>query len=268
MVGFHKEATEKSGPLVKVRNALVMLFLPVLVIALWQYASTTGLVRATLFPAPTTLVQTFVNLVASGVLLDSLAISFQRVGLGFLIGTGAGLVVGFIVGLFPMADRALTVFTSVLRPIPVIALIPVFIVIFGIGEVTNVAIITIGAFWSTMLNTTSGIRECDDKLLELAYAYRISSVRTVFQIILPGAVASIITGVRLGLGTAWMGVVAAEMIGASSGVGYMIMYARELAQTDRLYVYVLLIGLIGLALDRILLVVQRKLTRKFKGQVD
>ena len=268
MVGFHKEGTVETGPLVKVRNFLVAIALPVILIALWQYASTNGIVRPTLFPAPTTLAGTFVDLVSSGILLESLAVSFRRVITGFLIGTLAGLVVGFVVGLFPLADRALSVFTSVLRPIPVIALIPVFIVIFGIGETTNVAVITVGSFWSTMLNTTSGIRECDDKLLELAYAYRISSVRTVFQIILPAAVASIITGVRLGLGMAWMGVVAAEMIGASSGVGYMIMYARELAQTDRLYVYVLLIGVIGLVLDRILLVVQNKLTRKFKGQAD
>ena len=267
MVGFHK-GKEKTGPLIKLRNLVVALVLPVGFLLLWQYASTTGLVRATLFPAPTTLWATFIKLVNNGVLINALLVSFKRVALGFTIGTLAGLVVGFIVGLFPMADRALSVFTSVLRPIPVIALIPVFIVIFGIGEVTNVAVICIGAFWSTMLNTTSGIRECDDKLLELAYAYRISSPRTVFQIILPGAVASIITGVRLGLGTSWMSVVAAEMIGASSGIGYLIMYARELAQTDRLYVYVLIIGLVGLALDRILLVIQRKLTTKFKGQVE
>ena len=266
MVGYQKEGTQKTGPLIKVRNFFIAAALPVAFLLFWQYASTTGLVRATLFPAPTTLWETFVKLVSNGTIGKALAVSFQRVAIGFSIGTVAGIALGFVVGLFPMANRALSAFTSILRPIPVIALIPLFIVLFGIGETTNVAVIVVGSFWSNFLNTISGIQSVDDHLLELAYAYRVSSPRTVFQIILPSAVASIITGVRLALGSAWMSVVAAEMIGASSGIGYLIMYARELAQTDRLYVYILIIGLIGLVLDRILMQVQKVLTRKFKGQ--
>lgn len=118
-----------------------------------------------------------------------------------------------------------------------------------------------------MLNTISGIQNVDGKLLELAYVYRVSSIKTVFRIILPSAVISMITGIRLALGTAWMSVVAAEMIGASSGIGYMIMYARELAQTANMYVCVLIIGIVGLALDKILLVIQNKSIKKFKGIV-
>lgn len=165
-------------------------------------------------------------------------------------------------------NRALSIIVNVLRPIPTIALIPIFIIIFGIGEKSNIAVIIVGAFWSVLLNTISGIQSVDAKLLELAYVYRINSARTVFRIILPSAVMSILTGLRLGLGSAWMCVVAAEMFGASSGIGYMIMFSRELAQTANMYVEVLIIGFVGLAIDRILLVIQNKLNKKFKGIAD
>lgn len=147
-------------------------------------------------------------------------------------------------GLFATFNRALSVFVNILRPIPTIALIPIFIIVFGIGEVSNIAVIVVGSFWSMLLNTVSGIQSMDSKLLEIAYVYRIKNVKTVFQIILPSALTSMLTGLRLGLGTAWMSVVAAEMICASSGIGYMIMYARELAQTANMYVDVLIIGLV------------------------
>jgi sulfonate transport system permease protein len=101
--------------------------------------------------------------------------------------------------------------------------------------------------------------------LELAFVYRVQSPKIVFRIILPSALTSILTGTRLGLGSAWMSVVAAEMIGASSGIGYMIMYARELAQTANMYVEVLIIGIVGFLIDRILLLVQNQLNKKMKG---
>lgn len=267
MIGYQKTQT-KPGLALKVRNIAVAVVIPVLLLLFWEYAVKLSLVKATLVPPPTKLWKTFLNLLQSGKLLSGVLISLQRVITGFLIGSIAGIIIGFLMGLFGIVNKALSVFVNVLRPIPTIALIPIFIIVFGIGETSNVAIIVVGAFWPVLLNTISGIQNVDTKLLELAYVYRIPSVKIVFQIILPSAVSSIITGVRLGLGTAWMSVVAAEMIGASSGIGYMIMYARELAQTANMYVCVLVIGLIGLAIDRIFLVLQNKLNKKFKGIAD
>lgn len=264
MIGYVKEKKDKTVKQ-KVLNVALALIVPICILIFWEFVVKIGWVKATLVPPPTKLWSTFLTLVESGKLQNGLLISFRRVITGFLIGTAAGAVIGFLMGLFEPFNKALSIIVSVLRPIPTIALIPIFIIIFGIGETSNISIIVVGSFWPVLLNTISGIQSVDNKLLELAYVYRIENFKTVFKIILPSAVTSMITGIRLALGTAWMSVVAAEMIGASSGIGYMIMYARELAQTANMYVCVLVIGLIGLALDKILLLVQKKTTNKFKG---
>lgn len=264
MIGYVKNK-QKDTPLKKLINVGIALVVPICVLILWELIVKAGLVKATLLPPPTKLWKTFCSLVSSGKLQSGLLISFGRVAAGFLIGSLAGATVGFLMGLFGIVNKALSVFVNVLRPIPTIALIPIFIIVFGIGEKSNIAVIVVGSFWPMLLNTIGGIQNVDSKLLELAYVYRIKSSKTVFRIILPSAVTSMLTGLRLGLGTAWMSVVAAEMIGASSGIGYMIMFARELAQTANMYVEVLVIGLVGLAIDRILLLVQNKFSRKFKG---
>lgn len=264
MIGYVKNK-QKDTPLKKLINVGIALVVPICVLILWELIVKAGLVKATLLPPPTKLWKTFCSLVSSGKLQSGLLISFGRVVAGFLIGSLAGATVGFLMGLFGIVNKALSVFVNVLRPIPTIALIPIFIIVFGIGEKSNIAVIVVGSFWPMLLNTIAGIQSVDSKLLELAYVYRIKSSKTVFRIILPSAVTSMLTGLRLGLGTAWMSVVAAEMIGASSGIGYMIMFARELAQTANMYVEVLVIGLVGLAIDRILLLVQNKFSRKFKG---
>lgn len=264
MIGYVKNK-KKITWRQKVLNIVIALIIPILVIILWESVVSAGLVRASLLPPPSKLCQTFLSLVETGKLQTSLLISFGRVAVGFIIGSLAGALLGFLMGLFGVVNKALSVFVNVLRPIPTIALIPIFIIIFGIGETSNISVIAVGAFWPMLLNTIAGVQSVDPKLLELAYVYRTKSIKTVFQIILPSAVTSMLTGMRLALGTAWMSVVAAEMIGASSGIGYMIMYARELAQTANMYVEVLVIGIVGFLLDRILLLVQNHFSKKFKG---
>lgn len=267
MIGYEKNK-QKNNLLRKIINIGVALIVPICVLILWESIVNAGLVKATLLPPPTKLWKTFCSLISSGKLQSGLLISFGRVVAGFLIGSIAGSIVGFLMGLFGIVNKALSVFVNVLRPIPTIALIPIFIIIFGIGEKSNIAVIVVGAFWPMLLNTIGGIQSVDEKLLELAYVYRIKSFKTVFRIILPSAVTSMFTGLRLGLSTAWMSVVAAEMIGASSGIGYMIMFAREFAQTANMYVEVLVIGLVGLLIDRVLLIVQNKFNKKFKGIIN
>jgi sulfonate transport system permease protein len=267
MIGYQKKQRKKTAWLT-VLHLLTAIALPIVLLLIWEWAVRAGHLKGNLVPPPTKLWETFKALVRSGKLQSGLLVSFGRVITGFLIGSIAGAVIGFLMGLFATFNRALSVFVNILRPIPTIALIPIFIIVFGIGEVSNIAVIVVGSFWPMLLNTVSGIQSMDTKLLELAYVYRIKNVKTVFHIILPSALTSMLTGLRLGLGTAWMSVVAAEMIGASSGIGYMIMYARELAQTANMYVDVLIIGLVGLLIDRILLMVQNKVNRKFKGIVN
>ncbi|MDD6069999.1 MAG: ABC transporter permease [Clostridiales bacterium] len=263
MVGYEKPESRNRELFNRINIAIVVL-VPILFFLLWEYKVDSGVIKENLLPAPLTLWKTFQSLFESGQIQKNLLISLQRVFIGFLVGSLTGVIVGFLMGLFSIMNSALTVFVNVLRPIPTIALIPIFILSFGLGEFTNVAVIFVGAFWPVLLNTISGIQSVDSRLLELAYVYRITSWKTVFHIIFPSSMVSIITGIRLSLGSAWMSVVAAEMIGASTGVGYMIMYSRELTQTKSLYVYVLIIGLVGLAFDRLLLLVQKWCVRKFK----
>ena len=168
-------------------------------------------------------------------------------------------------GLFTPVNKMLSSLVNILRPIPVIALIPIFIIILGIGEPANISIIIIGALWPVLLNTLAGVLSVDRKLLEVAYVYRISRRKIIFRIVLPSALYHILTGLRLGIGGAWVSVVAAEMIGATSGIGYMIMFAKSLAQAANMYVLVLVIGVIGFLIDRVLLIFQNHISKRFAG---
>lgn len=267
MIGYQK--TKKKNTVGrKIGNAAIALALPVVFVIFWEWVVQAGYVKPTLIPPPTKVWDTFISLIETGKLQNGLGISFTRVILGFLIGSVSGAIIGFFMGLFATFNRTLSIFVSILRPIPTIALIPIFIILFGIGETSIIAVILVGSFWPVLLNTMTGIQNIDPKLLELAYVYRIKNIKIVFQIILPSAVTSILTGLRLSVGVAWMSVVGAEMIGASSGIGYMIMYARELAQSANMYVEVLIIGLIGLLIDRILLFFQNKFNKKFLGIIE
>lgn len=244
---------------------LVPCFLPVILLILWQIGANAGRITVALFPPPTQLAETFWNMVVSGKLWTNLSISFIRVGEGFLVGTILGIALGFFMGLWKPANRVLSGLMGIIRPIPFLALIPVFILILGIGEAEKVAVIAYGTFWSVFLNTIGGIQNVDVRLLEMAYLFRIGNTKAITKIVLPAAVPTILTGLRLGVSAAWMSVVGAEMIAATSGIGYVITYARTIARADEMYVCVLVIGLIGLAIDKILVSVQNAYIKKTRG---
>lgn len=248
-------------------QAIAIVF-PILVLLLWQYASSNGLVKASLVPAPLTIVRTFVSYIESGRLWMNLSVSFGRVACGYVIGAALGVLVGFLMGLIRPINAALGGIVSVLRPIPTIALIPIVILLAGIGFASKVVIIAFGSFWPVLLNTIHGIQSVDNKLLEVAYTFRISNRKTVFKIIVPSAIPAILTGLRLGMSNAWMSVVAAEMIASSTGIGYLITLSRETANARVMYMCVLVIGFIGLIIDKGLTSLERYYLRKTRGLVD
>lgn len=247
----------------KAKNVILTLFLPVLILILWEASVRYWGVNGNVIPPPTKLVETFGALVSSGKLQEGLLISLDRVVKGFLIAAVIGTVLGFLMGIFATFNRLLSSLVNLLRPIPITAIIPILIIILGVGEPANISIIVLGALWSILLNTTAGVMSADQKLLELAYVYRISKPKQYFQIILPSALYSILTGLRLGIGSAWMSVVTAEMIGATSGIGYMIMFAKSLAQAANMYVLVLVVGVIGFLVDKILSLLQNAVGKRF-----
>ncbi len=249
-------------------NRIIAIVFPILVILFWQYASTTGLVKASLVPAPLTIARTFLTNVQSGKLWTNLSVSFVRVACGYLIGAALGVLVGFLMGLFKPFNSALSGIVSVLRPIPTIALVPIVILLAGIGFVSKVVIIAFGSFWPVLLNTIHGIQSVDNKLLEVAYTYRINKIKTTFKIIVPSSIPAILTGLRLGMSSAWMSVVAAEMIASSTGIGYLITLSRETANARVMYMCVLVIGVIGLIIDKGLTRLERYYLKKTRGMVD
>lgn len=264
MIGYVKEK-ETNTKTERLKNFILAIILPVLLLLLWEWNVSKGVLNGNVVPAPTTLWNTFLGLVTSGKLLEGFAVSFKRVLIGFLIASFLGIGIGFLMGLFLPFQKAMSSLVNILRPIPTIALVPIFIIVLGVGEATNISIIMIGAVWSILLNTTAGVMSVDRKLMELAYVYRLPKRDIIFRIVLPSAMYSIITGLRLGIASAWMSVVAAEMIGATSGIGYMIMFAKSLAQAANMYVLVIVIGVIGFLIDKILQFFQNQVRRKFCG---
>lgn len=258
----------KNNLRIKRINQVIAIVFPILVILFWQYASSSGLVKASLVPAPLTIVKTFVSYIQSGKLWMNLSVSFIRVACGYVIGAALGVLIGFLMGLFKPVNSALSGIVSVLRPIPTIALIPIVILLAGIGFSSKVAIIAFGSFWPVLLNTIHGIQGVDQKLLEVAYTYRISKFKTTFQIVVPSSIPAILTGLRLGMSNAWMSVVAAEMIASSTGIGYLITLSRETANARVMYMCVLVIGVIGLVIDKGLTGLERYYLKKTRGMAD
>lgn len=260
-IQYNKQQTKTA----KIVNSILPIIVPIVLIALWEAGARMQAINTVLLPAPSTLWKLLVVNVTSGKIGKNLGISFLRVIIGFLIGGGIGLIVGFLLGLLKPLNRAFSLLLSILRPIPTVALVPVFILVFGIAEESKYAVIAVGSFWPILLNTIGGIVNVDQKLLEVSYTYRLGNVKTIFGVVLPAAVPTILTGVRLGISSAWMSVVAAEMIASSKGIGYLIMYSREMAQVGAVYVYVFVIGVIGFALDKILVQAEKAILNRTRG---
>lgn len=242
-------------------NIFLKVLAPVALVLIWYIASETGKINPRILPSPIKVFTTFLNLLSSGKLWKDLSISFLRVIKGFAIGAGIGIVLGVLMGLSKALNKILSSLVSIFRPIPMIAWIPLLILALGIGEKSKVAVIIIGTLWPVLLNTISGIQSVDKKLLEVAQVLEKGKAQILIKVILPSAWPSIFTGIRLGISTAWTCVVAAEMIAASSGIGYMITYAREMSQPDVVLTGVFTIGFVGLFIDYLILRVQKSLLK-------
>ncbi|MDF2922360.1 MAG: ssuC 11 [Paenibacillaceae bacterium] len=236
----------------KLKKLFQYSILPVGLIVVWQLAYDQGLINPVTLTSPLKAWQRVLKLLESGVLLENVAASLQRVVTGFAIAAVLAIVLGIAVGWSKVMERLFDVIIQVLKPIPPIAWIPLAILWFNIGEASKLYIIFIGAFFPVFVNVVDGIRQIDSKYIEVAQIYKLPWHKLVLQVIIPGSLPSIMTGLRVGLGVAWVCVVAAELIAAESGVGYMIMDARNLAQTDTMIVGMLTIGVIGKLMDSIL----------------
>ncbi len=223
--------------------------LPVVLLASWQISVQMGWLSTRILPSPSAVVEAFWTLAKSGDLWVNLKISTYRALSGFVIGGSIGLLLGVITGLSRWGERLLDSSLQMLRNIPHLALIPLVILWFGIDESAKIFLVALGTLFPIYLNTYHGIRNIDRGLLEMSRSYGLSGFPLFLQVILPGALPSIMVGVRFALGFMWLTLIVAETISANSGIGYLAMNAREFLQTDVVVVSIILYAILGKLAD-------------------
>ena len=235
----------------------------VVLLIVWQFASKVWLPRidpqmAVLMPAPSTIAVTAAGMIASGELFYHLIASLKREAVAFLFAASA-IPLGIMMGWWRLVRDQVNPIMEILRPIPPLAWIPLSILWVGIGDEQNEFIIFLGIFFPILVNTIVGVKNIDPILIRAARSLGASERRLLARIVLIGALPQIITGIRIGLGVGWMALVAAELVGASSGLGFVINDARSMLRTDIIIVGMLTIGLIGLLIDAAILALSRRL---------
>jgi ABC-type nitrate/sulfonate/bicarbonate transport system permease component len=224
----------------------------VLAIAAWQLAGSVGWVNALFLPTPVEIVRAIYQLALSGALWQHLSYSIMRIGAGWVLGTVAGVIVGFAIGLSSLARGVGITFISALFPIPKIALLPLLILWLGIGEEPKIATIALGVFFSTAISVYSGVDAVPRNLIRMAQSFNVPFHAIVRRVIWPGALPSILAGFRITASVALLLVVSAEMIGAEFGIGAFVLQAGNLMQTDQLLAGVVILSLFGLAVGRLI----------------
>ena len=215
-------------------------------IAFWQFGSRTGFISSLVLPAPSEVYVAFTELVQSGMLLVHLKASLQRLVIGWASGTILGISVGLLIGLSSVARAGLSPLVSAIFPIPKIALLPLFVIWFGIGEGSKVATILFGTFFPTVITTYGGVDNVDRNLIRMGQSFGLSWSSIVRKIIFPGALPAILSGCRISASIAIILLVAAEMIGAEFGIGAYILLAGSLFATDQLIAGVAILSTMGL----------------------
>ncbi len=224
----------------------------VLAIGVWQLAGSIGLVNSLFLPTPVATVRAIYQLALSGALWQHLSWSIMRIGSGWILGTLAGVIVGFAIGLSSLARGVGITFISALFPIPKIALLPLLILWLGIGEEPKIATIALGVFFSTAISVYSGVDAVPRNLIRMAQSFNVPFRSIVIRVIWPGALPSILAGFRITASIALLLVVSAEMIGAQFGIGAFVLQAGNLMQTDQLLAGVVILSLFGLAVGRLI----------------
>ncbi|MCM1154918.1 MAG: ABC transporter permease [Roseburia sp.] len=248
--------------MVKAKNRFLRWFenliLIICIVFVWGIVTETGAVNSILLPSPKVIGITFFKKIADKSLLIAIGVSVGRVVKGYLYAVTAGICMGVFIGLSEYMYRMTKVIIQLLKPIPPIAWIPLVILWMGIGENSKVFLIFLGGFFVVLINVIDGIRYIDPKLTEVATAVETPRMKYIFQLVIPAAMPGIFTGLRVALGTSWSCVVAAELVAASSGVGYMISNARNFGQMDVVIIGMISIGIVGKIMDEILKIIERR----------
>ncbi len=223
--------------------------IPVGALLVWELFARLGMLPPNWLPAPTVVGKTIYQLAVSGDLLKHAGITIARVAVGFLLGASAGTLLGGLTGYLTVARKLVDPTLQALRSVPSIAWVPLFLLWLGIQETSKIALISVGAFFPVYLNLSVAMRHVDPKLLEVGKLYRLSSFQMVRRLILPAVLPEYIVGLRTGLGLAWMFVVAAELLGASSGIGYLMIDGEMTGRAAVILASVILFAIFGKVTD-------------------
>ena len=227
------------------RDRIISVASPIALLLLWEIAVRTGLVDARFFPAPSRILGTLVGLAESGELWTNTWASLQRLFWGALIGIVPALVLGLLVGLYRPARAIVEPLVAATYPVPKSAILPLILLIFGLGEASKIAMVAIGVFYPVLINSAAGVRGIDRIYLDVGHNFRASRWQVFRTIAFPGALPLVLTGIKLGVGMGLILIAIAEMVGARSGLGYMIWNAWEALSVETMYAGLLVIALLG-----------------------
>ena len=234
------EAFKKVGQLVLSLSGVVVI---------WSLFANSGFISQNLFPTPGQVWHAAIDLYQDGVLMSDLRISLTRAAIGFSIGASLGILLGLLTARVKIVSIAIEPFLNLLRPIPAIALVPVAIVWFGIGEGSKYFVISYTVFLAVWLNTHAGASDVARTYIRAARSLGASRTREFFEVIIPASAPAIFVGLRLGAALAFLSLVAAELSGASAGIGFRLQDARQFIRTDRMFVGLIQLGILGALLD-------------------
>ncbi|GAA1114974.1 ABC transporter permease [Nocardiopsis composta] len=263
--------TERGGRLAGALplGRLRILIGPVLLLALWQAGSATGLIPERTLAAPSTVLATGADLIATGRLQEHLLVSLGRAMTGLAIGVALGTALALTAGLFRLGEDVIDGPMQILRAVPGLALVPLAIVWFGIGEEVKVFLVVFGTTFPVYVNMHAAIRGVDPRYAELARTVGLNRLQLIRRVVLPGALPGFFVGLRFATAISWLVLVVSEQINATSGIGFLMTQARSFAQTDVIVVGLVVYGLLGLASDLLVRFIERKVLswrRTFEAQ--
>ena len=253
--------------LFKLPQPIIGIILPIIIILIWHFLALTETIRSNLLPPPQEVINEILILTRDGSLFSHILITLSRVFYGFIFGAIAATILGVLTGVSPLMRRFFDPTIQALKAVPSLAWVPLFILWFGIFEDSKIAVISVGVFFPIYLNLMMGIRQIDKKMVEVAHVYNLNSFQTIRWILLPGIIPEWVTGLRSGLALGWMFVIAAELMGASEGLGYLMIDGQMTGRPALIIGALILFAMIGKLTDE-LIYVSAKPFLKWKVSLD
>lgn len=244
----------------KIKNVLLGIIPLVLILVLWWYATNYTNISGAVLPKISLVIKTFEDIVQSGQLQEDLLASLESVLKGYIVAVVAGVLLGALMGIFKPVKAILQPTVTCIRQIPMIAWMPLIILWCGIGQLSKVVLIVVAAIFPVLINTQNGIETTPASYIEVAKLYKLGVLKTFFKVYLPHALPDILVGLKLGLSVSWMAVVGAELIASTAGIGYRMSMARTLMQSTVLISCIVVVGFVGIIMDKLIGVIFGQLT--------